>query len=124
MEMSVSLFDKYGGFANISKLVFAFYEKAIESDVIGPYFDDVEMRALIDHQTKFIASVMGGPASYSDEQLKKVHSSLSIDRNSFDEMTRLLRDTLVEFELQVEDVNQVMSEIESRASVIVTRRDA
>jgi len=65
--MSVSLFDKYGGFANISKLVFAFYEKAIESDVIGPYFDDVEMRALIDHQTKFIASVMGGPASYSDE---------------------------------------------------------
>ena len=122
--MSVSLFDKYGGFANISKLVFAFYEKAIESDVIGPYFDDVEMRALIDHQTKFIASVMGGPASYSDEQLKKVHSSLSIDRNSFDEMTRLLRDTLVEFELQVEDVNQVMNEIESRASVIVTRRDA
>ena len=122
--MATSLFDKYGGFANVSKIVFAFYEKAIESDVIGPYFDDVEMRALIDHQTKFIASVMGGPASYSDEQLKKVHSSLSIDRNSFDEMTRLLRDTLVEFELQVEDVNQVMSEIESRASVIVTRRDA
>lgn len=88
--------------------------------MIGPYFDDVDMRALVDHQTKFIASVMGGPASYSDEALKKVHASFEIDHASFAEMAKLLRETLVEFDVQPEDVDRVMGEIAARESVIVT----
>ena len=119
--MARSMFDKYGGFAAISKVVSAFYEKAVESDVIGPYFDDIDMRALVDHQTKFISSVMGGPASYSDEQLRRVHAHLDIDRESFEEMARLLRTTLEEFELELHDIDQVMNEIGARANVIVTR---
>jgi hemoglobin len=115
-----SLFEKYGGFAKISKLVHAFYEKAIDSDVVGPYFDDVDMRALVDHQTKFIASVMGGPASYSDEALRKVHARLDIDRPAFDEMARLLREALLEGGIAPSDVDRVMAEIEARASVIIT----
>ena len=117
----MSLFDKYGGFASISKVVFAFYEKAIESDVIGPYFDDVDMRRLIDHQTKFIASVMGGPASYTDDQLRRVHRPLGIDRAAFEEMARLLRGTLEEFEFQAADVDSVINEIQSRQDVIISR---
>ena len=122
--MSRSLFEKYGGFASISKVVFAFYEKAIESDVIGPYFEDSDMRALVVHQTKFISSVMGGPASYSDEALRRVHASLNIDRAAFEEMSRLLRETLVEFELDSEDIETVMHEIDSRTDIIVTRPGA
>lgn len=119
--MSRSLFDKYGGFAHVSKVVFAFYEKAVDSDIIGPYFDDIDMRAQVDHQTKFISSLMGGPASYSDEALQKVHAGLSIDRASFEEMSRLLRETLVEFDMAYEDIESVMHEIDSRADIIVTR---
>jgi hemoglobin len=122
--MAISLFDKYGGFASVSKIVFAFYEKAIESDVIGPYFEDTDMRALVDHQTKFISSVMGGPASYSDEALQRVHATHHIDRASFDEMSRLLRETLVEFELEGGDVEAVIYEIDSRADIIVSRHDS
>lgn len=119
--MTANLFDKYGGFASISKVVSGFYDKAIESDVIGPYFDDVDLRRLIDHQTKFIASVMGGPASYSREALARVHEPLGIDRASFAEMARLLRDTLVEFRFDSVDVDRVMGEIESYETAIVSR---
>lgn len=119
--MARSMFDKYGGFAAISKVVSSFYEKAIDSDVIGPYFDDVDMRSLVDHQTKFISSVMGGPASYSDEQLRRVHAHLDIDRESFDEMATLLRTTLEEFELEGADIDRIMNEIGLRAGVIVSR---
>ncbi len=59
--MALSLFEKYGGFASVSKIVSAFYNKAIDSDVIRPYFDNIDMRELIDHQTKFIAAM--SPAS-------------------------------------------------------------
>lgn len=119
----MSLFDKYGGFAKISKVVFAFYEKAIDSDVIGPYFDDVDMRRLVDHQTKFIASVMGGPASYSDDALRKIHAPLEIDREAFEEMARLLRQTLEEFDLQAADVDSVMNGIQARAEAVISRLD-
>ena len=111
--MSRSLFDKYGGFASVSKVVSAFYDKAVESDIIGPYFDNIDMRAQIDHQTKFISSLMGGPASYSDEALQKVHAGLNIDRESFEEMGKLLRETLVEFDIERADVDAIMYEIES-----------
>ncbi len=117
----MSLFDKYGGFAKISKVVSAFYEKAIDSDVIGPYFDNIDLRRLIDHQTKFVASVMGGPASYSDEALRRVHAPLGIDRESFEEMARLLRQTLEEFDLQAADVDSVMNEFQARAEAVVSR---
>ena len=118
--MSLSLFEKYGGFASVSKVVFAFYDKAIDSDVIGPYFEDVDMRQLVDHQTKFIASIMGGPASYTDDALRRVHANLGIDRASFDEMTRLLCETLVEFGFQPADVDLVLAELEARAPVIIS----
>ncbi len=121
--MSRSLFDKYGGFASVSKVVFAFYDKAVDSDIVGPYFDNIDMRAQVDHQTKFISSLMGGPASYSDEALQKVHSGLSIDHTSFEEVSRLLRETLVEFELEGEDIDTIMHEIESRADIIITRHE-
>ncbi len=118
--MSVSLFERYGGFGQISKVVLAFYDKVADSEVIGHYFDHVDMAGLIDHQTKFIASIMGGPASYSNEALQRVHSGLAIDRASFEEMKSLLRETLEEFEFQEVDVETVMSEIESRAPIILS----
>jgi hypothetical protein len=52
-----SLFEKYGGFAAISKIVMDFYGRVLDSDEIGHFFDDVEMGRQIDHQTKFIAQV-------------------------------------------------------------------
>jgi hemoglobin len=90
--MSKTMFERYGGFANVSKVVMAFYDKALDSDIIGRHFEDVEMRQLIDHQTKFVASVMGGPVAYTDEALQRLHAHLDINQEQFDEMTVLLRE--------------------------------
>jgi len=122
--MATSLFQKYGGFAKLNRVVGDVYEKVIDSDVTGPYFDDVDVRTLIDHQTKFIAQVMGGPVSYSDEALRKVHAPHAIDRAAFDEMAALLRQTLVESDFDAEDVAAIMAEIEARSRVVVSEGDA
>jgi hypothetical protein len=50
-----TMFERYGGFATVSKVVMAFYDKALDSDVIGVYFENVDMPALIDHQTNLSA---------------------------------------------------------------------
>ncbi len=117
--MARSMFERYGGFATVSKIVMSFYGKVLDSDIIGGYFEDIDMPALMDHQTKFIAQAMGGPAAYSNEMLYRVHKNLDIDNRSFQEMVTVLRETLEEFDLESGDIEQVLNEVRSRAQYIV-----
>jgi len=55
-----TLYDKYGGFATVNKLVQALYAKIAESKILAPYFDDIDMQKLMDHQTKFFFWYSGG----------------------------------------------------------------
>jgi len=114
-----SMFDRYGGFAVVHRVVLSFYDKLLDSDVAGPYFDDVDMQTLVDHQTKFISQVMGGPASYSNEVLEQVHRGLDITQAAFDEMARLLEETLRAHDISPEDVRAIMADIKSRQPYIV-----
>ncbi|MEQ8966577.1 MAG: group 1 truncated hemoglobin [Azospirillaceae bacterium] len=119
--MAVSVFERYGGFAVVSKVVLSFYDHVLDSDRLAPYFESVDMRRLIDHQTKFVAAMMGGPASISDRRLREVHAHLAIDEASFDEMVALMRETLEDFEFEAEDIESVLGEIRAREPLIVAR---
>jgi hemoglobin len=118
--MARTVLERYGGFPFLSRVVMTFYDRAMESDVLAPYFEDVDMRRLIDHQTKFVAFLMGGPASYTNDHLGHVHAHLNIDREAFDVMIDAMRETLEEFEMDAADVDGVLHELRSRAPWIIT----
>lgn len=120
--MAQSMFHRYGGFASVSKVVSAFYDKAIESPLLSPYFEKVDMARLIDHQTKFFSALMGGPASFSNEELERVHSHLNINEQEFQEMVDLLKETLEDFDFDGSDIALVQGEIQSRKRYIVARQ--
>jgi hemoglobin len=113
------VFVRYGGFASVSRVVSDFYGRMMESDIMRPYFVDVDMARLIDHQTKFFASMMGGPASFSDEHLERVHAHLGITDPAFQELGLLLRETLEDHDFDESDIALVMSEVMARRPVIV-----
>ena len=115
-----SMFERYGGFASVSKIVMAFYDKILDSDVAGPYFEDVDMKALIDHQTKFVAQVMGGPVEYTKEVLQSVHAKHHIDKKAFDEVASLMKETLEDFDLETNDIKKIMGEITSHSPYIIS----
>jgi hemoglobin len=114
-----TLFEKYGGFSKISKVVLSFYDTLLDSDDIGPFFDDVDMSRMVDHQTKFIASLLGGPASYTDSQLRQLHSHLEIENSHFDELKMVLSETLDSHGFGNEDIAAVLQEFENRRHLIV-----
>ena len=120
--MKSTMFERYGGFGTVHRVVLSFYDKMLDSDIVGPYFDDVDMAALVDHQTKFISQVMGGPASYTNEVLQQVHRNIGVTQEAFDTMTGILQETLEEFELKDEDVRSVVAEIKSRQPYIVCEK--
>lgn len=119
--MAQTVFARYGGFATFSKVVSAFYDKILESPITSPYFTNIDMRNLVDHQTKFVASVVGGPASYTNEHIARIHTPLKIDDAAFAEMSTILKETLEDFGVADADVHHVCQEIMNRKHFIVAR---
>jgi hemoglobin len=79
------------------------------------------MRKLVDHQTKFMASMMGGPASYTNEHLERVHAHLGITEAAFSETVNMLEDTLEDHDFEDDDIQAIEDEVMSRKNFIVTR---
>ena len=119
--MSGSLFEHYGGFAKISRVVSEFYDRMLESPNLAGYFENTDMRRLVDHQTKFIAYLMGGPGEISNEALERAHARLDIDKDSFEEMLGILAETLEDFDFADSDINTLAGEMKARERYIVTR---
>jgi len=119
--MAQTIFERYGGFATLHQVVSAFYDKILESPITSPYFDGADMKRIIDHQTKFVASVTGGPASYSNDMLERIHTPLKVSEAAFNEMSTLLKETLEDFGLAEADVHHVCHEVGSRKHLVVTK---
>ena len=119
--MSRTIFERYGGFASVSRVVLGFYDKILDSPIASPYFANTDMKRLVDHQTKFMAFLMGGPASYSNEHLERVHDNLKITEPAFLETLALLRETLEDFDFEDDDVQQIEDEMMSRKNHVIAR---
>ena len=117
--MNITLYDKYGGFSKVNHIVMAFYDVLLDSDEIGPYFDNVDMKRQIDHQTKFIAFLLGGPAHFEDDHLERVHEGLNITNAHFDELKVIFGDTLASSDFSPEDVEVVLGKIESYRNQVI-----
>lgn len=120
--MRQTIFERCGGFTIVSKVVMSFYDKVLDSPATSPYFSSVDMKRLIDHQTKFFAALMGGPASYTNDHLEKVHVHLGITEAAFMEATLLMKDTLEEFDFQDEDIQLIADEMMGRKNYIVAKK--
>lgn len=117
--MSQSIYEKYGGFATVSRIVMRLYDQILDDDDLGPFFDDTDMPKLIDHQTKFVASLMGGPASFTDAHITGAHRGMDIRDKHFDRLKQLVGATLDEFGVETADTQEVLDGIEARRAALV-----
>ncbi len=122
--MSETLYQHYGGFGTVSRIVIRLYDHILDDNDIGPFFEDVDMPRLIDHQTKFVASLMGGPAAFTDAHLRGAHRGLGIDDSHFDRLKELVAQTLEESGIAPDHVAEVLEGIEARRRVLVEAEDA
>jgi hemoglobin len=114
-----TIFERAGGFATVRRVVSSFYDRVLGSPTLAPYFEHVDMRRQIDHQTKFVTSIMGGPASFTDDHLLRVHRHMQISHAEFVELVGYLREALEDHSVAEDDVDEVVRSIERRERVIV-----
>jgi hemoglobin len=116
---SLPLFEKYGGLRTLRAVIIDFYDRVLDSDVVGHFFEDVDIAKLIDHQTKFFTAILGGPAEFADQRLAAAHRHLDVTHTHFDEITGILTDTLTDAGFVQSDLNITLSAVEARRSLIV-----
>ena len=122
--MSKSLYDQLGGFSVVRKLVSDFYDRVLKEEDLAPFFKDTDMADLIDHQTKFWTTLLGGPASYTGEQLRKIHTSMGIQDHHFDLVVDLAVETLEDHDIDPRHIGEISKQLRGYRSSIMVAKDS
>jgi len=117
--MQTSLYSKYGGFSLIHNLIENFYENILKSETIGAYFIDVNMELMINHQTSFISSLMGGPVPFNNGHLKSVHHHLNISQSEWEEVINILSQSFTDFGIEQADSENLIQKLEVNKGLFI-----
>lgn len=106
---------------SVSRLISTFYGRVLDDPDLAGYFAGTDMARLIDHQTQFVAYVMGGPASFTDEHLARVHASHGITEAAFEEVVAILRESMEDHGMSETDIGSVIGAVRAKKPFVVTR---
>ncbi|MAF90545.1 MAG: globin [Bdellovibrionaceae bacterium] len=119
MSNATNLFDKYGGFETLAKLVHEFYSKLLEDSEIKPYFQAVDLEKLMQHQVNFLGLALGGPNKYEGKDLGVAHKHLNISEEHFLIVAGYLEEVLDEAGVDESDIAAIMAVVGSTKEQIV-----
>ncbi len=114
----MAIFDKYD-LSTIAKAVDLLYQRALESEALAPYFININMSQLRNHQLELLSHVMGGPITHRVETLKAAHQKLNIPGAHFDLIANLLQQSLSDVGIEDRDIKHIMEVVESTRNRIV-----
>ena len=118
-----TLFEKYGGYETIKNIVTEFYREILSRETLAPYFVNVNLDRLIDHQTRFLSHLLGGPSTYQGNTLESAHLSLHISGAAFDEVASILNWVLEDAGVSEDDLKTILGVVGEARSAIVRDND-
>lgn len=108
-----SLYERLGGEHAVEAAVCLFYNKVIESPIVGEFFERLDMDAQIVKQKQFMTMAFGGGTRYTGKDLREAHAGLvreyGLTDIHFDEVGRLLQESLEELGVDDVLVNEVLN---------------
>lgn len=116
----IPLYDRVGGDNAMERVVDVFYRKVLQDEMVGKFFEDIDMEAQRLKQKSFLAMAFGGPYSYGGGELRDVHRrlvrELGLTDAHFDRVIEHFRDSVTE--LHVPD-----PEVQKMCEILETFRD-
>jgi len=88
-------------------MVTSFYSKVLASPLLYRHFVGVPMEVLVAKQTSFIDAIVKGDPGYSSVELHDIHAHLKVDDDDFDELMRILDDSLRELVTDAETRSRI-----------------
>lgn len=95
----MSLYDDIGK-DFIERALTAFYDRAFKDGIIGHFFFGKDQADLTNKQIQFASRMLGGPEPYRGRAMIPIHRPFQIRKPHFGRRQILLREVLVELELE------------------------
>jgi hemoglobin len=117
-EATVTLLEKYGRY-KVTVVVQEFYGDLLHDPELAPYFAHVSIPGLVEHQAIFLSTVMGGPDSYTPNDIMQAHSPLGIGPKDFERMIDHLEARLTGNGFHREDVAEIIATYQEYQDAVV-----
>jgi len=112
----MSLYEDLGGANALDAVVDAFYQKVLADERVNGFFDQTDMERQAKKQKAFLAFAFGGPNNYTGKKMSDGHAHLvsrGLDDSHVDAIIEILGNTLVEFNVPAEKIQEVAAIAES-----------
>lgn len=117
---SATLFDKYGGVQMVVKLVRDFQTEILQRPHLAYYFQGLDLAKITEHSILYLSFALGKPTKvYMTHEMYDLHSKFHIKGLHFDEISDVLKDTLLADGVSKADVEVVMTHIDTVREIIV-----
>jgi hemoglobin len=123
-SLAPSLYEKYGGIEGIRPVVSSFYGKILSDESLAPYFAHLDMDRMMDHQTRFLSVVLGGPNLYQGRPLQAAHKRLNVTEDAFASVATHLKAALEEAGVEPQDVATILGVVAGAKGDVVSSEAA
>ena len=123
--MDLPLYERVGGSKAMEIAVDVFYNKVLADDLVGRFFEDIDMAGQRIKQKNFLSMAFGGPYQFSGQDLRKAHGPL-IDRlglndQHFDRVLQLFSQTLEELNISQKELDGMLEVLQSMRDAVMGR---
>jgi truncated hemoglobin YjbI len=121
----LSLYERVGGDQAMEKAVDLFYRKVLQDELVGKFFEDVDMEGQRLKQKSFLAMAFGGPYQYTGKDLREVHKRMVDDLGltdvHFDRVIQYFRESVQELLLPEPEMEKMCEILETFRDDILGR---
>ncbi|WP_306319455.1 MULTISPECIES: group 1 truncated hemoglobin [unclassified Streptomyces] len=93
---SSTIFEKIGGADAVGTVVDILYDRILADEELAPYFMDVDLDRLKEHQRLFVGQALGSTEIYPGRVMAHAHAPLAITDTAFDRVVDHLGAALAE----------------------------
>jgi len=108
---SERLYDRLGGHDGIRAVVDDFYDRLLEDDELGQFFEGSDMEKLRRTQTDFLCEAAGGPETYDAEPVRAAHLDVPFTPALLQRAIEHLEASLDAFDVPEDDAAAVVEAI-------------
>jgi truncated hemoglobin YjbI len=112
----IPLYHRIGGDQAMDLAVDLFRRKLVEDDLVGRFFEDVDMPDQRLKQKAFLAMALGGPNQYSGVELVR---KMGLEARHFDRVSAILKETLEELKIGAAEIEEAMQVIDTTREAVL-----
>lgn len=121
----VPLYERVGGDRAMEQAVEVFYRKVLEDELVGRFFEDVDMEAQRLKQKSFMAMAFGGPYRYTSQDMREAHrqlvEKLGLTDTHFGRVMAIFRASVQELGLPDPEIDSMCEILESFRDDVLNR---